>query len=472
MQRRHTLFYLFSLMVVLGACKVGKNYQRPEDLPAPQQFRNATATADTSTIADIGWKEFFTDTTLQGLISRGISYNYDLQLALKRVAESQERLKQAKLLQFPELSLNITGQTTNPSNNSLNGISIGSFLGKQHIEDYNAVFNLSWEADAWGKIRRQQEATMAQYLQTYEASKVVQTQVVSNIAQGYYNLLMLDAQLEIARKNLLLNDSTLRFTRLQRDAGEVTTLAVQQAEAQKQSTALLIPQLEQNIAVQENALSILIGATPDSVARSAKLAEAVVPANLAVGIPAEVLSRRPDVRSSELALIAANAQVGVAQGAMYPTLTLSAQGGLNSFLASNWYKIPSSLFGTVVGGISQPIFQRRQLKTQYEVAKIQREQSVIQFKQSVLTAVGEVSDALVTNDKLKEQKVIASAQVDTLQHAIKNAKLLYKSGLANYLEVITAQGNALQAELNLASVERQQLAAMVDLYRSLGGGWK
>jgi len=470
MQTKHTWIYI-SMIILISACKVGKEYQRP-DLPVPQQYRTATATADTSTIADIGWKEFFTDTTLQGLISRGISYNYDLQLALKRVAESQERLKQAKLLQTPELSLSITGQTTNPSNNSLNGISIGSFLGKQHIEDYNAAFNLSWEADAWGKIRRQQEATMAQYLQTYEASKAVQTQVVANIAQGYYNLLMLDAQLEIAKKNLVLNDSTLLFTRLQRDAGEVTTLAVQQAEAQRQSTALLIPQLEQNIAIQENALNILTGAVPDTINRYAKLSQYTLPENLAAGIPAEVVSRRPDVRANEMALIAANAQVGVAQGSMYPSLTLTASGGLNAFLASNWYKIPSSLFGTVVGGITQPIFQRRQLKTQYEVAKIQRDESVIQFRQSVLNAVGEVSDALVTNDKLKQQRVIAAAQVDTLQHAIRNAKLLYKSGLANYLEVITAQGNALQAELNLASVQRQQLAAMVDLYRSLGGGWK
>ena len=470
MQTKHTWIYI-SMIILISGCKVGKEYQRP-DLPVPQQYRTVTATADTSTIADIGWKEFFTDTTLQGLISRGISYNYDLQLALKHVAESQERLKQAKLLQMPELNLSITGQTTNPSNNSLNGISIGSFLGKQHIEDYNAAFNLSWEADAWGKIRRQQEATMAQYLQTYEASKTVQTQVVANIAQGYYNLLMLDAQLEIAKKNLVLNDSTLLFTRLQRDAGEVTTLAVQQAEAQKQSTALLIPQLEQNIAIQENALNILTGAVPDTINRYAKLSQYTFPENLATGIPAEVISRRPDVRANEMALIAANAQVGVAQGSMYPSLTLTASGGLNAFLASNWYKIPSSLFGTIVGGISQPIFQRRQLKTQYEVAKIQRDESVIQFRQSVLNAVGEVSDALVTNDKLKQQRVIASAQVDTLQHAIRNAKLLYKSGLANYLEVITAQCNALQSELNLASVQRQQLAAMVDLYRSLGGGWK
>jgi len=193
---------------------------------------------------------------------------------------------------------------------------------------------------------------------------------------------------------------------------------------------------------------------------------------IAVGVPATIVSRRPDVRANEMALVVANAQVGVAQAYMYPALNITAAGGLNAFKSSNWFNIPASLFGIVAGSLTQPVFQQRQLKTQLEVAKIQREQSVIQFRQSVLNAVGEVSNALVTNDKLKTQQQIASAQVDTLQHAIKNARLLFKSGMANYLEVITAQGNVLQAELNLASVQRQQLGAMVELYRSLGGGWK
>jgi outer membrane protein, multidrug efflux system len=471
MQKRVKVFYTaFLILLIASACKVGKSYKQPE-LPLPQQFR-AVATADTSSIADIEWKQFFTDASLQNLIDSGIHYNYDLQLAVKRMEEAQQRMKQAKLLQLPSLNLQITAQSTNPSNNSLNGISLESFLGKNHIEDYTTALNLSWEADIWGKLRLQKEATIAQYLQTYEGLKAVQTQLVANIAYGFYNLVMLDAQLSIAKKNLLLNDSTVQLTLLQRNAGEVTTLAVQQAEVQKQSTALLIPQLEQSIQVQENALSVLTGALPDTIKRSIQLAQLSTPEDLSAGLPAAIVSRRPDVRANELALQAANAQVGVAQAYMYPSLTISATGGVNAFQASNWFSIPASLFGSVAGGITQPILQRRELKTQLEVAKIQREQSVIQFRQSVLTAVSEVSDAMVKNIKLKDQQQIASAQVDTLQHAIKNAKLLYKSGMANYLEVITAQGNALQAELNLASVKRQQLSAVVELYKALGGGWK
>jgi outer membrane protein TolC len=173
-----------------------------------------------------------------------------------------------------------------------------------------------------------------------------------------------------------------------------------------------------------------------------------------------------------MALVAANSQVGVAQANMYPALNITAGTGLESFKASNWFNIPNSVFGLVAGSIAQPIFKRRQLKTQYEIAKLQREQAVIQFRQSVLNAIGEVSDALVQTGKLKEQEQIAISQVDTLHKAVFSARLLFKSDLANYLEVITAQENALQAELNLASLRRQQLGAVVELYRSLGGGWK
>jgi outer membrane protein TolC len=197
-----------------------------------------------------------------------------------------------------------------------------------------------------------------------------------------------------------------------------------------------------------------------------------LPKNLSAGLPASMVSRRPDVRANEMALVAANAQVGVSQANMYPALNITAGGGLESFKASNWFNIPSSLFGIASAAIAQPIFARRQLKTEFEIAKLQREQAVIQFRQSVLKAIGEVSDALVQIDKLQQQGQVAASQVDTLQRAIFNARLLFKSDLANYLEVITAQTDALLAELNFASIQRQQLGAIVELYRALGGGWK
>jgi len=470
MKKVKNIFLTFILAVASVSCVSKLAYTEP-DLQLPEKFQY-TATADTASIANLEWKKFFNDPILQDLIQKGISHNYDLQIALKQVAASQEKLKQAKYMQYPDVGFGVTGQISRPSKNSMNGQNLNLFLGQNHIEDYNAAFNLSWEADIWGKIKNQQEVSRMQYLQTYEASKAIQTQIVSAIAQGYYNLLMLDRQLDIAKSNLELSDNTLSITQKMWQSGDTTSLGVQQATAQKQSTELLISQLEQNIAIQENALSILVGELPNKISRTIEMSDTSLPQDISAGLPAAMVSRRPDVRQQELVLLESNAMVGIAQANMYPSLKITANGGVNSFKFDNWFQIPASLFGSVLGGITQPIFQKRQLKTDLEVAKIQREKNVLAFRQSVLNAMGEVSDALVSNENLKVQEQKATEQVQTLKDGIKSAQMLYKGGMANYLEVITAQANSLQAELNLASVKRQRLSSIVDLYRALGGGWK
>lgn len=470
MKRIQNIFLTLILAVASVSCVSKLAYTEPE-VQLPEKFQY-TATADTASVANLEWKEFFNDPILRDLIEKGIKNNYDLQIALKQVAASQEKLKQAKYLQYPDVGFGVNSQISRPSKNSMNGQSLNLFLGQSHVEDYNAAFNLSWEADIWGKIKNQQEVSRMQYLQTYEATKAIQTQVVAAIAQGYYNLLMLDKQLSIAKANLELSNNTLSITQKMWESGDTTSLGVQQATAQKQSTELLISQLEQNIAIQENALSILVGENPNKVNRTIEMSDTSLPQDISAGLPAAMVSRRPDVRQQELILLESNAMVGIAQANMYPSLKITATGGVNSFKFDNWFQIPASLFGSVLGGITQPIFQKRQLKTDLEVAKIQREKNVLAFRQSVLNAVGEVSDALVSNESLKVQEQKAAEQVQTLKEGIKSAQLLYKGGMANYLEVITAQANSLQAELNLASVKRQRLSSIVDLYRALGGGWK
>jgi HAE1 family hydrophobic/amphiphilic exporter-1 len=455
----------------LGGCKVSKDVATPSP-ELPQTYANAIPSTDTTSVADLPYKSFFADTDLQQLIDSAITRNYDMQVALQNIRSSRLVLRQSKLGYLPDLTLQVTGAYNRPSDNSLNGISTKQFLGTDHIDDYNANVGLSWEADIWGKIRNQQSRALAAYLQTQEARKALQTSIVADVANGYYNLLMLDAQLGIARENLALNDSTLRIIRLQFDAGDVTALGVQQAAAQELAAAGLIPQLQQSILLQEDALSVLTGRLPGGIARGRKLEDIPVRDDLSAGVPAGMVSRRPDVRSSELDLTIANANVGITKAQLYPSLMITAQGGLNTFTASNWFNIPGSLFGMVAGGITQPLFQRRQLKTQYELAKVDREKTVIRFRQSVLIAVGEVSDALARMDKLKEQRVVAASRVDTLRQAIVNAGSLFRNGMANYLEVITAQSNVLQSELELASIKKGQLSAEVELYRSLGGGWK
>ena len=460
------------ILVVLSACTVSKDIETPK--PAlPANFRNAAIASDTTSIADMGWKNFFTDAVLQQLIDSAIVKNYDLQIALKNIEASQLQFKQVKWNNVPQVDFNVTASTDRPSNNSLDGLSLKQDnIGTNHIEDYSANIAVSWEADIWGKIRNQSKNALAAYLQTVEAKKAIQTNIVLGVSQGYYNLLMLDAQLDIAQKNVKLNDSTLRIIRLQYDAGQVTLLAVQQADAQEQAATQLIPQFEQNITIQENALRTLTGELPGGIERNSTIDQVSVPTDLSAGVPSNLVSRRPDVKSFELALVTANSNVGINKAEMYPALRITASGGINSFMASNWFNIPASLFGVVAGIVVQPLFDHKQLKTQYEVAKVEREKTVLQFRQSVLNAVGEVSDALVKIEKLKAQQSIAVNRVHTLQQATANASLLFKNGMANYLEVITAQSNVLQGELELASIKRDELSAVAGLYQSLGGGWK
>jgi multidrug efflux system outer membrane protein len=462
------LYYLFFLSAVAAGCKVSK------DIPLPT---NATPTAyrgslpgDSSTIATLPVKEFIREPDIQQLIDTALIRNYDLQLAVKNIEAAELLFKQSRLGNLPVLNMQITASSNRPSENSLNGLSTSQFLGTRHIEDYTASLGLSWEADIWGKIKNQQKSALAAYLQTAEARKALQTRIVANVAQGFYQLLMMDAQMEVAKRNLALNDSTLRIIKMQFDVGQVTSLAIQQAEAQQLVAAQLIPQLEQAITIQENALSILTGKVPAAISRQSTLEKIKIPVELASGFPATLLSARPDVKSAELALNMANAQVGITKASLYPTLSITANGGLNSLKVSNWFNIPASLFGVVAGGITQSIFQRKQLKTDYELAKIDRERIVIEFRQTVLNATGEVSDELVKIQKLQQQYDISLQRVNTLQQAVKNSNLLFKNGMATYLEVITAQSNSLQSELALAEIKTSQLIAAVELYRALGGG--
>jgi multidrug efflux system outer membrane protein len=461
------------LMVFLTGCKVSKDVATPR-AQLPANFRNADVNAptDSTSIANIGWKNFFTDPGLQNLIDSAIIRNYDVQIAIKNIDAAALVTRQVKWNYVPTVALNVGASSSRPSDNSLNGLSISQFgIGSQHIEDYTANLSLSWEADIWGKIRNQQKGAVAAYLQSIEARKAVQTNLVASVSQGYYNLLMLDAQLSIARKNVNLNDSTLRIIKLQFDAGQVTSLAVQQAEAQKLTAAQLIPEFEKNIALQENALSILAGRLPDRVSRNEALDGVLLPENLPTGLPSAMLSRRPDVKSAELELQTANSRVGISKADMYPALQITASGGINSFKASNWFNVPASLFGVVAGNLVQPLLNRKALRTQYQIAQVDRDKTVLEFRQTVLNAVAEVSDALVTIDKLSAQRTIVASRVNSLHEATRNANLLFRNGMATYLEVITAQSNVLQSELELASIKRQELTAVSNLYRSLGGGW-
>ncbi len=459
------------LITTLISCKVSKDIETPKDA-FPENFRSASVSGDTTSIGDLEWKNFFAEQDIIELIDSAVARNNDLQIATKNIEIAQYRFTQSKWGNVPQVNLFVNASTSNPSDNSFTGLNLNQAIGAKHIDDYSAGASLSWEADIWGKIRNQKKGAFANYLQSEEVKKALQTTIVANVSKGYYNLLMLDAQLEIAKKNVQLNDSTTNIIKLKYDAGQVTSLAVQQSEAQKLTASQLIPLLEQNIAIQENALSVLTGSFPGAKERNTLLTGITIKNNTAIGIPSSLVSRRPDVKSAELALKAANANVGITKADLYPSLKITAQGGLNSFETSNWFNIPASLFGTVAGGLTQPLLNNKRVRTQYNIAVAEREKAVLSFRQQVLVAVSEVADAIVKVEKLQQQETLLQERVKTLQTAIKNANLLFKNGMAEYLEVITAQSNLLQSELELADIKRQQLSANTDLYRALGGGWK
>ncbi|WP_343560232.1 TolC family protein [Sphingobacterium sp.] len=472
MNRNVKLLTVFILSFVAWSCKTDKLVSNKHLAPTlPQQYRDQGIATKENNIGSIPWRDFFQDRVLQGLIDSAIQHNLDMQLALKNIESSQLSLKQAKASYLPSAQLQVRGNSTNPSNNSMNGLSLNQFLKQHHVEDYTASIGLSWEADLWGKIKNQNAAALASYLQTEEAKKVIQTQLIAQVAQGYYQLLMLYQLRDIAQQNLKLSDTTLRIVKQQYEVGDITLLALEQVDAQRLSAASLIPDFEQQIHLQENAIQMLSGKLPAEIKTQEQLANVRFPEDLAIGIPADLLSHRPDVKQAELAVTASQAYQKSAKARMYPSLVISAEAGVNAFKTSNWFNLPASLFGAITGSITQPIFQRRELKTQYELARIEQEKNVMIFKQKVISAAGEVSDALISIQKLKEKEQITLDRTIRLKEATKHANLLFETGMATYLEVITAQSNILQSELELAQVKKAELSAVVDLYRSLGGGW-
>ena len=453
------------------SCGVQK-YEQPE-VKMPETFRSDSVVVEhDENIAKVSYKDFFKDPVLVGLIDKAMVQNNDFLVALKQIEFASLAYNQSKWGNVPTISAAANANINRPSDNSMNGMMAGQFMGKRYMEDYTASLNFSWEADIWGKIKGRKEQALAEYFRTQEAAKAVKTQLVATVVQGYYNVLMLDTQLEITKSNLAYADNTLKFLMKQQELGLTTALAVQQQEIVKDQILKSIPAIESAVAIQENALSLLTGSMPGKIERSASLDNIQSPEHISAGVPSELLSYRPDVKTAELAVRRSMAAIHVAKMSMYPALNITAQGGVNAFQISKWFSVPGSLFGMVAGAIAQPILNGKQLKTQYEQSKVLADQAELGFKQSVLKAVGEVSDALVQIQKLEEQQKIAEGLVTKSNEAVKKAELLFKYNSATYVEVIMAQTNKLQAELELASLKAQRLNAITALYRSVGGGWQ
>lgn len=452
---------------LLMSCAVGKKYTRT-DLQIPETYKESLqVTGDTVVLP---WKTFFKDPKLIGLIDKALSRNNEVNVALKNIEQLDLAYKQAKLSLMPTLDFSAGANRSWASKNTLNGSLNEQFVGTKYMDDFSAALRLSWEVDIWGKAKMQKESAAAEYFGQKENLNAIKSRIVVQVAQAYYNLVSLDEQMKIAEQNIELSDNTLKMMNLQFTAGQINSLAVQQAEAQKKTAELLIPLAKQNISIQENALSILCGEYPARIEREGNL-KAMIPENkLSEGLPAQLLSRRPDLKMAEFNVISLNSKTGLAKAAMYPSISLSPQIGVNSNKFSSWFDIPGSITKAIAANLAAPVFQKKQLKTAYETALIEQEKAAINFKQSVMTAVGEVSDAMAKSKGSSERLLLLEQRTAILDKGINDALKLYKSGMATYLEVITAQNNKLQNDLEAINVTLERLNAEVDLYRALGGG--
>lgn len=462
---------IFKITAIAGfaflvqSCFVAKNYERPELEEAEGTFRTDELPQDSLSMADISWEELFTDPYLQDYIRKGLENNLDIRMAIQQIVSAEAYMKQGKAGYFPTLSAGADVTHQELSKNSQFG---SIFSGS--IDQYQLTADLSWEADIWGKIRSNRRAYQASYLQTVAAHQAVKTELIASIASSYYQLLALDQQLQITEATIANRESSLETTKALKEAGNVTEVGVKQTEAQLYTAQALLVDLKANIKIMENTLSILLGETPHTIERGS-LKDQHIDTELKVGVPAQLLQNRPDVVAAEYGLVNAFELTNVARSNFYPSLTLTATGGFQSLEFDKWID-SSSLFATLVGGLTQPIFNQRKIRSEYEASQAQQETSMLEFKQTLLNASKEVSDALYTYQAETEKIDIRKKELDAYTLATEYSEELLNNGMINYLEVLTAKEQALNSELNYINSKYERLNAIITLYKALGGGWK
>lgn len=448
----------------LQSCFVAKEYTRAEDIVEISRYRTDQLPQDSLSMAAVSWREIFTDPILQGYIEEGLNNNMDIRIALQQLAIAEAYVKQGKAAYFP--TLNGTARATHQE------FSESSQFGGQvsSANQFELSGGLSWEADIWGKIRSGKRAAEASYLQSVAAHQAVKSRLVANIASTYYQLLAIDEQIRVTEETIETRSKGLETTEALKEAGNVTEVGVKQTEAQLYTAQAILVDLKKQSRLMENTLSILLGSNPRDITRKT-LEEQSIDIPIETGVPSQLLSNRPDVMAAEYSLINAFEMTNVARSNFYPSLTINANGGFQSLELDKLFDV-NSLFASVVGGLTQPIFNSRRIKTQYEVSKAQQEQALLQFKYSLLVASKEVSDAMYSIEAASEKITIKESENEAYNLATDYSEELLNNGFANYLEVLTAQERALNSSLDLVAAKNNRLQAIVDLYEALGGGWR
>ena len=444
------------LLTGLSGCHIYRTYERPELSGVDSLYRVPAMTEDTMSLADFSWKELFTDTVLQQLIEKGIANNTDLNIARLKVREAEALLTSSKLAYLPSVSLTPQG-------------TIKSIEGNSPTKTYNLAASADWELDIFGRLTNAKREAKAVLEQSQAYKQAVQTQLIATIANSYYTLLMLDKQLDISRRTAEIWAENLRVMKALKKAGQTTEMAVAQIEASKLSVDASLLSLEQQITEVENSLSSLLGVVPQRIDRST-LDMQSFPDTLSVGVPLQLLQRRPDVRQSEAALAEAFYTTNRAYSAFYPAITLSGSAGWTN-AAGAIISNPGEWLFSAVGALVQPLFNRGQNIANLKVAKARQEEALLTFRQTLLNAGTEVNDALLQWQVARRRLDLDRQPIISLQSAVRSSELLMRHSSQNYLEVLTARQTLLDAELSAVSDRFEEIQGVINLYHALGGGY-
>lgn len=458
--------------VLLSGCAVGPKYKRPE-LPVPTSFRAPEPLPEpqAASLADLKWFEVFRDQALQELIRVALSQNYDLRDAVTRVEQARANLGITRSNQAPQLDASGSFNSTRLSQGGSAPLPSGFSINQNRNYGQAGINLLSFEIDLWGRLRRATEAARANLLNAEENRKVVVSTLVSEVATNYFQLLELDYELEISQRTLDTRIESLNLVRNRRAGGVATLLDLRQAEQLVSSAAETIPQIRQQIEETENQISLLLGRPPETVIRGRRFLEQEFPPDVPSGLPSNLLERRPDIRAAEQALVAANANIGVAKAAYFPQISLSGLiGGQSSQLASlfsgpngNWTFAPQ---------ITQPIFAGGRIKSNVRLAEAQRNQAEVAYEKAVQTAFREVSDALIAHHRTHESRHEQEKLVSALEDRKRLAYVRYRGGVDTQLNALDADRDLFQVELALAQLRYNEFVSVVQLYKALGGGWE
>ena len=459
----------FAIIValLLSGCTLGPDYLRPKIL-IPDNHRGVVGVPAAESLADLPWWELFRDPVLQELTRESLQYNFDLRIAAARVEQARAQIGITRSFLFPQVNFSANGSVQQVSRVSEPPQSFGA---DRTFRNLILGFGLAWELDIFGRIQRETEASTAVFFATEQAQRGVLITLVADVAQSYFILRQLDLELEISRRTLKVNDETVEFYSRRLTGGVSNRLEVDQATANRSRTAATIPELERQIAIQENLINLLLGRNPGPIPRGTVLTEQYYPPSIPAGLPSALLERRPDIKAAEDLLVAANANIGAAKALFFPSFSLTSTLGSATRDLSNIADSRAAIW-SVAGGVLQPVFQGWRIFYNYEASKFRFEEAVAEYQRAAQNGFREVADALVTVEKLKDVRVELEASVQALANAARLSRLRYDTGLANYLEILIADQQLFEQEILLARARGAQLTAVVQLYRTLGGGWQ